>query len=154
MVAPIEVNKAAPVIVVAEALVNAPIETVWQVVSHFEGWPSWNKSVSKIQLNGPVKVGTLFVWVAGGSKIVSQLEEVDRPNRLAWSGKTFGIRAIHVWRFNKEDEGTHVHSEESFEGLIVKLFPGLMKKILAKALGQGVTALKAEAESRHGRSRA
>ncbi len=152
--AQIEVNKSAPAIGVAQTLVKAPIETIWQVLSDFEGWPNWNKSVSRIHLNGPVKVGTTFVWVAGGSKIVSQLEEVDAPKRLVWSGKTFGIRAVHVWKFEKKDEGTHVHTEESFEGLIVRLFPGLMKKMLAKTLSQSVTALKMEAESRHGRSRA
>jgi len=145
----IEVSREAPAIGVAETFMKASIETVWQVLSDFEGWPNWNKSVLKIQLNGPVKAGTSFVWVAGGSKIVSKLEEIDAPNRLAWSGKTFGIRAVHVWKFAQEDEGTYVHTEESFEGLIARLFPGLMKKILAKALDQTIMALKAEAESRH-----
>lgn len=153
-VAHIEVNKVAPAVGLAETFIKAPIETVWGILTNFESWPSWNKSVSKIQLNGPVKVGTSFVWVAGGSKIFSRLEEVDALKRLAWSGKTLGIRAVHVWKFEKKDEGTHVHTEESFDGFIVRLFPGLMKKMLAKALDQGVTALKTEAESRHGRSQA
>jgi uncharacterized protein YndB with AHSA1/START domain len=153
-VAHIEVNKEAPAIGVAEALVKAPIEMVWSILTNFKSWPSWNKNVSKIQLQGDVKIGTSFVWVAGGSKIVSRLEEVDAPNRLAWSGKTLGIRALHVWIFEKKDEGTHVHTEESLDGFIVRLFTGIMKKILTTRLNQSVMALKTEAESRHSRSRA
>jgi uncharacterized protein YndB with AHSA1/START domain len=151
-VAHIEVNKKAPAIGVAEAFVNAPIEMVWRILTNFESWPSWNKNVSKIQFRGGVIVGTSFVWVAGGSKIFSRLEEVDAPNRLAWSGKTLGIRALHVWMFEKKDEGTHVHTEESLDGFIVRLFPGLTMKILTKRLDQSVMALKAEAESRLGSS--
>ncbi len=149
----VEVNKVAPAIGLAEILVNAPIATVWKLLSDFEGWPTWNKSVSRIQLNGPVDVGTTFVWVAGGSKIVSCLEEIEAPNRIVWSGKTFGIKAVHVWKFEKRNDGTHVYTEESFDGLIVKLFPGLMRKILAKALDQGVRALKEAAENLHGNPR-
>jgi len=75
---PIEVNKAAPAIWAAESAISEPIGTVWQVLSYFEGWPSWNKSVSKIKLDGPRRAGTLFVWVADGSKIVSRIEALMR----------------------------------------------------------------------------
>jgi uncharacterized protein YndB with AHSA1/START domain len=153
-VAHLEVDKEAPVIGVAEALVKAPIEMVWRILTNFESWPSWNKNVSKIHFDGGVKIGTSFVWVASGSKIFSRLEEVDVPNRLSWSGKTLGIRALHVWMFEKKDEGTHVYTEESLDGFIMRLFPGLMKKILTRRLNHSVMALKAEAESRHGSSRA
>ena len=149
-----EVDRKAPVIGTADAHVKAPIATVWRILSDLEGWPSWNKGVSKIQPNGPVRVGTSFVWVAGASRIVSRLEEVDPPRRIAWSGRMLGIRAVHVWKFEERVEGTHVHTEESFDGFIVRLFPGLMKKMLVRSLDQGVAALKAEAETRHRHSRA
>ena len=70
----------------------------------------------------------------------------------SWPNWNKGIRAVHVWKFETKDKGTHVHTEESFEGGIARLFPGLMKKMLIKALDQGVAALKQEAESRFGRS--
>ncbi len=144
----VEVNHDAPATGVAEVLIKAPIDTVWRILSDLEKWPSWNKSVSKIRVNGPLEAGTSFDWKAGGSRIVSRLEEVDPPQRIAWSGRMPGIRAIHVWELKAEDEGTRVHTEESFEGFIVGLLRGLMKKILAKALAQGTAALKAAAESR------
>lgn len=149
MVVQVEVNEKAPAVGSAEAVVMAPIETVWDVLSDFESWPSWNKSVSKLELKGDVKVGTSFVWVAGGSRIISKLMEVDPPKRIVWSGRTFGIRAIHVWEFEEKDGGTLVHTKESFEGVIVRLFRGPMKRMLDQALDQAVTALKVEAEARH-----
>lgn len=89
----------------------------------------------------------------GGGRVKNrfQVEEVDPPRALAWAGKTLGIRAVHTWRLNAMQDGTHVATEESFEGFIVRLFPGLMNKMLAKALEQGLAALKSEAESRHAR---
>lgn len=145
----VEVNKRAPARGDAEIFIKAPIETVWHVLSDFEAWPRWNKSISRIKLEGPINPGTTFVWMAGGSKIISRLEEVDAPKTLAWTGRTLGIRAVHTWRLDEAADGTRVYTEESFEGFVVRLFPGLMSKILAKALNQGVTALKSEAEARH-----
>jgi len=147
-----EANHKAPAVGTADAFIKAPIGTVWRVLSDLENWPSWNESVTKIKVDGPLQVGTSFVWVGGGSKIVSRLEQVDPPKRIAWSGKTFGIRAMHVWELSGKGEGTQVHTEESFEGLVARLFRGYAKKVLAKALDQGLSSLKAEAEARKGRS--
>jgi uncharacterized protein YndB with AHSA1/START domain len=150
----IEANTKAPAVKAVDVLIEAPIEIVWQVLSDIENWPRWNKSVSKIRVTGPIVPGTSFVWAGGGSKIVSRLEDVDPPKRIAWSGKTLGIRAIHVWELAAEGNGTHVHTVESFEGLVARLFRGFARKTLAKALDQGVSSLKTEAESRAAGSRA
>jgi uncharacterized protein YndB with AHSA1/START domain len=91
------VNPEAPAIATVDVLINAPIETVWEVLSDFQNWPIWNKSVLKMQVDGPVEAGTSFEWIGDGWKIASRLEEVDPPKRIAWSGSTLGIRAVHVW---------------------------------------------------------
>jgi uncharacterized protein YndB with AHSA1/START domain len=144
----IQANRKAPAFEAADVLIEAPIETVWSVLSGLENWPSWNKGAARIKVNGPIKAGTSFEWVGNGSKIVSRLEEVNPPQRIAWSGKTFGIRATHVWELTQKGTGTLVHTEESFEGLVARLFRGFARKTLAKALTQGVSSLKAAAESR------
>ena len=147
---PIDVNREAPVVGAAEAYIEAPIETVWRVLSDLEKWPAWNNGVSKIRVGGPIEVGTSFEWVGGGFKIVSRLEEVEPPARIGWTGKMFGIRAVHVWALRAEGLGTRVRTEESFEGWPAALFRAAVKKTLAKSLDQGIAALKAEAE-RQGR---
>ena len=144
----IEVNPEAPAVASVDVHIEAPIETVWSVLSDFEKWPTWNKSVSKMRVVGLVKAGTSFEWKADGWKIVSRLEEVNPPKRIAWSGRTFGIRARHVWDLAVIGSGTQILTVESFEGPVARLFRGFVRKMLAKSLGQGVAALKAEAESR------
>ena len=141
-----DVNREAPVVEAAEAIIEAPIEEVWRVLADLEKWPAWNNSVSKIRVNGPIEVGTSFEWVGGGFKIFSRLEEVAPPARIGWTGKMLGIRAVHVWALQAEGPGTRVRTEESFEGWPAALFRAAMRKTLAKTLGQGLAALKAEAE--------
>lgn len=142
----IDVNREAPVVEAAEAIIEAPIEEVWRILVDLEKWPAWNNSVSKIRVNGPLEPGTAFEWVGGGFKIVSRLEEVEPPARIGWTGKMLGIRAAHIWEFQAEGPGTRVRTEESFEGWPAALFRAVMRKTLKKALEQGLAALKAEAE--------
>jgi uncharacterized protein YndB with AHSA1/START domain len=146
------VNLDAPAIADADALIEAPIDTVWNVLTDFQSWPTWNKSVLKMQVEGQVKTGTLFEWQADGWKLASRLEEVDPPKRIAWSGATLGIRSTHVWDLAEEGQGTHVHTVESFEGLVPRLLRHFTRKKLAKSMEQGMAALKAEAELRARRS--
>jgi hypothetical protein len=60
-----------------------------------------------------------------------------------------GIKAIHVWELSLLGDSTRVHTEESFQGLIVRLFAKRMKSELTNALKQGLSALKNETERRH-----
>jgi hypothetical protein len=145
----IKVNDKAPAVGTAEATINAPVETVWGVLTDFENWPAWNESVSKIHVDGPLEVGMSFRWKAGGSRIRSRVEEIDPLRTLAWSGKSLGIRAIHVWRFEAHGGTTRAYTSESFDGLLAKLMAGSLTKMLKQALAQGLQALKKEAESRH-----
>lgn len=140
-------NESAPVFEKAQTLIDAPVETVWNVLCDFERWPQWNRSVTKMQLKGPVEVGTTFIWTAGGSRIVSRIEHLSAPNLIVWSGTTMGIHAVHKWEFTQTPDGTNAYTEESFDGLIVKLLKGPMKKMLANSINQGLQALKTEAQN-------
>ena len=92
----IEAFRNAPAFAEDEIAVNAPIDTVWRVLSDFEKWPSWNESVSEMNLLGPVAELTEFHWIAGGMKIKSRIESLEIPNRIVWSGKTIGISFIQL----------------------------------------------------------
>ncbi len=146
----VDINREAPAAGSATALVEAPLEKVWRILSDLRNWPNWNKSVTKIRVDGPIEPGTTFVWKAGGTKIVSRLEQVAPPLRIAWSGKVFGIRAVHVWELAAEAGATRVRTEESFEGPLARLFPGSARKTIGRALAGAVSSLKSEAESKAG----
>ena len=143
-----EVNHEAPAFARSEAEIAADPDTVWEVLTRFEEWPSWNPEVSSVTLDGEPTEGTVFRWKAGRAGITSTLRRVDRPRLLAWTGKTTGIDAVHVWRLEPSDAGTRVRTEESWEGLLVRLLRGPMRRSLKRAVDRGLGHLKAEAERR------
>ena len=66
---------------------------------------------------------------------------------IAWTGKTLGIKAIHAWELKPRNDATRVRTEESYEGLVARLFRGSLQKTLDRALADGVRYLKAEVEA-------
>lgn len=149
--ADVTINGAAPVVSRAEIRVDADIETVWDVASDIDRWPSWNPAVKSASLSGPLAEGSRFRWKAGPGTITSTLLRVEKPRVIAWKGSTFGIDAIHVYRLEPRDGGTVVGTEESWEGLVVRLLRSRMQKMLDAALDPGLRALKAESERRTAR---
>jgi hypothetical protein len=141
-----DINRKAPAIGSAEALVRAPLDIVWSVQTNFTEWSRWNPDVEYVDMEGPLAPGTEFRWKAGGAAIISELQEVEPKRRIVWTGKILGIRAVHVWTFEKQADGVLVRTEESFEGVIARLFAKSMRRMLAAALTKGLDALKAECE--------
>jgi uncharacterized protein YndB with AHSA1/START domain len=144
----VDVKQDAPAVARSEAEIAADLETVWEVLTGFEDWPSWNPDVSAATLEGGLAEGSVFRWKTGRSKITSTLRRVERPRLVGWTGKTMGIQAVHVWRLDPRDGGTLVRTEESWEGLPVRFFRGSLQKSLQKAVDDGLGHLKAEAERR------
>lgn len=143
-----EINEQAPVTARGEVAVDAAPEVIWEIMAAVEAWPAWNPDVASATLEGPLAPGTLFRWKAGPGTITSTLREVEPPRRLGWTGRTMGIRAVHVWQIEPRAGGAVVRTEESWEGLVVRLFRGPMQKMLAGAIDAGLRHLKAEAERR------
>ena len=67
---------------------------------------------------------------------------------MTWSGKAFGLSAIHVYALEARNGTTLVRTEESYEGLVARLFRGRLQRTLDHALGSGLQHLKVEAERR------
>ena len=138
----------APVAGAAETVIDAPPETVWDVLTTIEDWPSWNPDVKTASIDGAVAPGTAFRWKAGPGTITSTMEQVDRPRLVAWTGRTFGLNAFHVWRLEPRNGTTLVRTEETFDGLLARLFRRRLQRTLDTALEDGLRHLKAEAERR------
>jgi hypothetical protein len=128
--------------------IDAPPEVVWGVLTGFVDWPQWNPDVKSMSFAGPLEPGSTFRWKSGPGTIVSTLEEVDQPRRVRWRGKTMSIGALHEYRLESRDGGTHVETEETFSGLLVGLMRGSLQKTLDRTLEQGLESLKREAERR------
>lgn len=136
----------APVVSTAELEIDAPIDSVWTVLTTVERWPAWNPDVKAVSLAGPFAEGATFRWKAGPGTITSVVERIERPRLLAWSGRTLGIRAVHVWHLSAQNGKTFVRTEESYDGLLARVLRRSLQKTLDAALVNGARHLKAEAE--------
>lgn len=139
-------NRNAPVFSEGRIEVATSPEAVWDLLADIRAWPSWNPDVKEVSLEGEIAEGTVFRWKAGPGTITSTLRLVDRPRGLGWTGRTFGIDAVHVWRFEQHGETTVVSMEESFEGLTARLFRRRLQGQLDTTTRVGLENLKAAAE--------
>jgi hypothetical protein len=146
LVRAVEVNTNAPVVEASEIEIDAPPEAVWEVLTDLERWPSWNPDVKSMAFGGAIAEGSEFRWTAGPGTIVSTIGRVDRPRLIGWSGKTLVIDALHVYRLEPRNGKTVVSTEESYEGLMARVFRGPLRRTLKSALDSGLRHLKAEAE--------
>ena len=141
-----DINVRAPVVARTEVEIDADIETVWRVLTDLEGWPRWKSDVSSLSLRGPLVPGSTFVWKTGRTTITSTLRQVEAPGRIAWTGRTMGIRAIDVFTLEERDGRTRVVEEESWEGALARLLTARLKRTLQTGIDGGLHALKVEAE--------
>jgi hypothetical protein len=67
---------------------------------------------------------------------------------LGWTGHTMGINAVHVYRFQPDGDRTTVITEESWDGLPVRLLRRRAHHMLVTAVESGLTHLQAAAARR------
>ena len=136
------INRAAPVVGASETEVTAVREVVWDVLTGIEHWPSWNPDVKSASIHGALSEGSEFRWKAGPGTITSTLEHVEAPRRVAWSGKTLGLKAMHVYALEARKDTTVVRTEKSYDGLVARLFRARLQKTLDGALERGLRHLR------------
>ena len=142
-----EVNRSAPVVASATIEIAAAPEVVWDLLADITQWPEWNADVKSASLAGAVESGEVFRWRAGPARLISTLQTVERPTELSWTGRTMGMSAVHVWRFESDGDTTTAHTEESWEGAPAKLLPRMMHRSLQKSLDAWLAELKTAAEA-------
>ncbi|HOZ96425.1 MAG TPA: SRPBCC family protein [Niabella sp.] len=140
------INNNAPVKCSKTITINTNSEKVWKVLTNIDQWAMWQTDISKPKLNGQLQPETGFVWKTGGAKIHSTLHTVEPNKYFGWTGKTFGVFAIHNWTITETDGKTTVSVDESMEGFFAKLFKSLFNKKLDKEMQHWLDLLKTESE--------
>jgi uncharacterized membrane protein len=144
----LEIDRSAALTTHKEIEIDAPPETVWAVQTGIEFWPEWQDDVSSVEVGGELAVGTSFKWKANGASIRSTVQELEPGRSIGWTGKSLGMQAIHVWRFEPSGSGTRVVTEESLSGWFATLLRLFDRAFLDKSLAGALRALKDEAERR------
>jgi hypothetical protein len=102
-----------------EVFVGARPEPVWRVHIDIDAWSRWHPAIATADVEGPIAVGTVFRWKAGGLSITSTIQDVEAARHIAWTGEAIGTRASHRWTLTPRDGGTLVETEETMEGWLV-----------------------------------
>jgi len=140
------INNNAPVKCSKTIIINASSEKVWAVMTNIDNWASWQTDISKSKLNGELQPETTFDWVSGGVKIRSTLHTVEPFKNFGWTGKAFGMFAIHNWTLRETNGETMVSVDESMEGFFAKLFKKSFNRNLEKGMQKWLDLLKQECE--------
>jgi hypothetical protein len=109
-----------------EIEIDAPVETVWGVLTDFASYPTWSPFIEKI--DGPLEVGARLrvrLHPPGARAITMRprLRTVDAPHELRWLGR-LGLPGIFdgEHRFEVEPIGGHrtrLVQSEAFRGILV-----------------------------------
>lgn len=140
------INNNAPVKCSKTITIQAAVEKVWSIMTNINNWATWQTDISKPKLNGPLKPETTFDWKTGGANIHSTLHTVEPFKRFGWTGKTFGMYAIHNWTISESNGITTVAVDESMEGFLAGLFKKSFNKNLEKGMQTWLDLLKRECE--------
>jgi len=120
MAQPHDVDRTAPVLAHHEIDIDAPLERVWALHTHVDGWPGWQADITEARIEGPFGPGTSFDWTSYGFSVRSTIHDVDANSRVLWGGAAEGITGIHEWLFSETPGGVHVETNESFAGAPVE----------------------------------
>ena len=140
------INNNAPVKCSKSIVIAAPSTKVWAVLTNINNWANWQTEISKPKLNGELQPNTTFDWKTGGVKIHSTLHTVEPFSQFGWTGKTFGMLAIHNWKLTDVKGETSVLVDESLEGLLASLFKKSFLNKLEKSMQVWLNLLKKECE--------
>jgi hypothetical protein len=143
-----EANRDAPVLASENLAIEAPPKVVWDVMVDINDWPSWNDDVKEASLEGQLSPGAVFRWKAGPGTITSTVEEVDPLHEIAWTGRSLGIEAVHVWRLQDQGDATLVTTDESWDGMVARVLRKWSQRTVEQGLTRGLQSLKREAERR------
>lgn len=143
-------------ITIEPVLINAPAETVWEVLTDLAGYPDWNpftvRAESSLRLGEPVDL-----YIPRGKSMMKQsfvLEVFDPPSEIAWRLPKMLHKAIfNAYRTQKVvpvDAGRCTYqTSDTFDGWIAGKLYSSQGDWVRKNFNKLAAALKERAEARY-----
>jgi hypothetical protein len=139
------VDEVAPVRSFCEVEIDAPVDTVWDLLSRPTAWPAWDPDIHDVTATEPAAVDVPFVWSSGRSRMRSRFAVVEPGREITWTGVSAGAKAVHRHLLDAPSpDRTRVRCEESMAGPLLGLFYDSDK--MHATLEAWLHALKAAAE--------
>ncbi len=136
-----------------EIQILAPIERVWQVLTDFENWKTWNPTVK--QVNGSSSLGSKLDVIMSGKDCKEMayhpyvLEAVP-PKSFRWRAKMiaeFLFTNDRVFELRENAGGTIFYHREEFSGLMVPMIWKRLNQFVLPTLEKMNAALKIKLET-------
>ncbi|MFC5825293.1 SRPBCC family protein [Nonomuraea insulae] len=162
------IDHAATITRATDIVIDAPLERVWDVHTDVESWDEWQDAVLTVKRldSGAFSSDSRFRWTTPVPKsqfapadkltITSSVKQMEPGTCVLWEGPGIGKaitidKGTHLWIFTETDEGTHVHTEESWDAKLLDSLKGPDRDAVAAMLGGGLDvwlqALKTRAEA-------
>ncbi|MFD8385662.1 SRPBCC family protein [Streptomyces sp. NPDC059679] len=149
----------------SDAVIKAPLSTVFKLQTDVERWPDWQPPVLTMKRldPGPLHRGSQFRWTtpapatpttpATTLEITSAVQQLQRNHCILWRGPAIGEglridEGVHLWTFTKVKGGVRVHTEETWTGAQVEADIPTATAALGTGLEAWLHDLKTTAESR------
>jgi hypothetical protein len=115
------IDEVAPITSRSTIIIDAPIERVWDVLHDLRAWPTWYPAIQMLELT-TITPGMPFIWKLDGATIRSTFALVEPQRGLAWTGISFGFKAVDLHLLEPVNEGrTRVIIAESLAGPLLPL---------------------------------
>lgn len=84
-----------------EININAPAETVWNILIQADEWETYYQGASDLVLvdnkTGRLSKNSVFNWKTMGLDFTSTIKEFEPPHRLSWESNKKSISGYHAW---------------------------------------------------------
>jgi uncharacterized protein YndB with AHSA1/START domain len=128
--------------------INASAERIWDILADVEAWPEWQGTpFVRLKTPTPIREGSVIEVGIGGVKWKLAVIQVERPSKLAWTGKAMGLKAIHEWEFKEHEGKTLAINRESVSGWTSIPLYFLTRYKVPRANKKWLADLNARAES-------
>jgi hypothetical protein len=138
----------------SEIVIAAPPELVWELLTDFDSYPSWNPFIRSIAVR-PAEGETLEARIGPPGGRVMRFRptvlKAEAPRELRWLGRLFlpGVfDGEHIFTIEPSaDGGSRFVQRERFTGILVPLVGGMLRKTEQGFVAMN-QALKQRAEAR------
>ena len=125
MLRPGDTASKAPIEVRNEAVIHAPAERVWELLTDVERWPSWYRACRwvRVEARATTVQPLAFRWKAHPVELRSTVVTTVRPHSFAITADAAGLHAERRFTFRPTPDGvsTVVVSDETQVGLLPRL---------------------------------
>ncbi len=140
------IDASAPVKTAVQIVIQAPPDTIWNLLTNIKDWPTWQPDISEVTIQAAPAVSVPFTWATGGMTIHSTIRLFDAGRTVGWTGRAFHIHAIHIWTLTPRPNGrVLVETRESMDGWLLDRF--YTSRDLQKSDERWLRQLKQAAES-------